>query len=279
MTAKLNFSAMSVAYIQHSLEYTIDSFKRLGFKAIEFWAAEPHFYAEDFSNHDEALRYLADLKKKFDENGIKVVMYTSETLAYPFSYSHPNSNVRKRTVEYMKRACLEALALGCRRVFINSGCGLRDLDREESWKNCVESFREICHFAADLGIDIVLEQLQPYESNLVIKLEDCKRMKKEVGFKNLKICLDLVAMEVAGESIDQYFDTFKSDIVHIHLADKNHEILGDGDYHLDKYLKYLESQDFKGYVSLEINDSIYWTNPHESLEKSKIWLEDRGYSV
>ncbi|MDU6065365.1 MAG: TIM barrel protein [Anaerococcus sp.] len=93
----------------------------------------------------------------------------------------------------------------------------------------------------------------------------------------MKICLDLVAMEVANEKIEDYFNTFGDDIAHIHLADSNHEILGDGNFPIDKYLEYLESINFDKYISLEINDSIYWNDPEKSLRESISWLKDNNY--
>lgn len=274
---KLKFSAMSVAYVQYSLDYVIESYRKLGLKSIEFWAGCPHFYKADYASKSESLKVLEQIREKLKKNGITVSMYTTETLGYPFSYSHPDEKVRKRTLEHMKDACDEALAIGCNRVFVNTGCGLRDLPKEESFQRTADTYKELCSYAKNLGVDIVLEQLQPYESNLVISLEDCIEMKRLVGYDNFKICLDVVAMEVAGENIQQYFDAFGDDVVHIHLADRNHEILGNQDYPLENYLKYLEEINYKEYISLEINDSIYWIDPHGSLEKSKEWLAAHGY--
>ena len=64
---------------------------------------------------------------------MQVVIYTPETLSYPFSYSHPDPAVRGRTIDYMRQAMEDALALGTDRVFLNTGCHPRDLDREEGW--------------------------------------------------------------------------------------------------------------------------------------------------
>ena len=277
MKEQLKFSAMSVAYVQYSLDYVIASYQKLGLKAIEFWAAEPHFHAQNFPDRQRALDYLRSIKEKLDDAGIVVSMYTAETLNYPASYSHPEKHVRDATLAYMKAACEEALVLGCKRVFVNTGCGLRDLPREDSWRRCVQSYQDLCDYAAGLGVEIVMEQLQPYESNLVTNLDDCRRMKSDVSRDNFKICLDVVAMEVAGEKMEDYFEAFGKDLVHIHLADQNHEILGKGSYQIDEYLTTLKERDFQDYVSLEINDSIYWMDPHKSLELSINWLRDKGY--
>ena len=46
-----------------------------------------------------------------------------------------------------------------------------------------------------------------------------------------------------------------------------------GELPLKDYLKTLEEYDYDGIVDLEINDSIYWDDPHESIRKSVEWLK------
>jgi len=271
---KARIAAMDVQYLQYSLDYIIDSYNKCELKNMEFWAGEPHYYRMDYKTQHEAYQRLKGIREKLNNNGIKVIMYTPETLNYPYSFSHPDQTVRRRTIEFFEMCCEDALSLGCQCIFINTGCGLRDINREESWKRVVSSFNEICSIGEKYNIDFVLEQLQPYESNLVTTLDDTCRMIREVNKENLKVCLDVVAMEAAGEKINQWFSKLKKQIVHIHLADTNHQVLGTGNYDIKSYLDYLKRIDFTGYVSLEINDSIYWTNPHLSLLKSVEFLND-----
>ena len=119
-----------------------------------------------------------------------------------------------------------------------------------------------------------MEQLQPYESNLVLNLQDIKRVLDEVDSPAMYICVDVVAMAVAGEELKDYFEVLGRDRIKlIHFADTCHYILGDGELPLKDYLKTLEEYDYDGIVDLEINDSIYWDDPHESIRKSVEWLK------
>ena len=267
-------AAMSVQYLQFSLDYLIDSYVKCGIHNIEFWAGEPHYYRMDYLTRFEAANRLKSIKARFTDNGIKVIMFTPETLNYPYSFSHPDQAVRNRTVEFFDMCCQDALELDCHRIFINTGCGLRDIKREESWKRVVDSLVRLCDVGKKYNIDFVLEQLQPYESNLVTTLAEMKQVIKDVGQPNLKICLDVVAMEVAGENMKDWFQELGEDIEHIHLADQNHQILGTGDYPIKTYLGYLGLVNFDGYISLEINDSIYWMDPHRSLYQSIDYLNN-----
>jgi protein FrlC len=247
--------------------------EKCGVKNIEFWGAIPHYCSLDYSR-EEANKVLKKSRERIEGKGMKVILYTPETLAYPYSFSDPGESVRNRTIKYFEDAFQDAIALGTKRVFINSGCGLRDLDREVSWKHAVDTIRKICIAAQQYDVELVLEQLQPYESNLVCSLADIERMIGDVGCENLKVCLDVVAMEVAGDTVDDFFHALGNRIVHIHLADSNHQILGEGEYPVKDYLSDIENNKFQGYISLEINDSIYWMDPHDSIRKSMKFLED-----
>ena len=86
-----------------------------------------------------------------DERGLDVSVYTPETLAYPYSFSHPEEEVRKRTVDYFSMAMDDALLFGTNKVFLNSGCGLLDLPREESFARLVDTYKKIAAIAEQKG--------------------------------------------------------------------------------------------------------------------------------
>jgi len=265
---KNQLAVMSVQYVHYTLDYYIESMKKNSIKNIDLWGGLFHYCSLDY-NEEEAKEKLLQIKHKLTDLDMKVVMYTPETLNYPYSISSCESKTIERTINYFKRAIDDALILGCDKVFINSGCAPRNLPREESWNRAVDSVKKICNYAQKKNVTIVMEQLQPYESNLVVTLEDMKRFFKEVNSDVLKVCIDVVAMAVSNETIEQYFEAFGTDKIYsIHFCDSNHYILGDGNLPLKEYLNTLEKYNFKGLIDLEINDSIYWENPHESVVKS-----------
>ena len=104
-----------------------------------------------------------------------------------------------------------------------------------------------------------------------------KAMLEEVNSPALKTCVDLVAMEVAHENLEDYYKVLGEDIIQfIHFADgdpSGHYILGDGNYPLKEYIKILEKHNYTGIIDLEINDSIYWDDPHNSVERSVDYLK------
>lgn len=269
-----NFAVMSVQYVHYSLEYYLDSMVKNGLKHVDLWGGIPHYCRLDYPSAEDAKQKIGSIRAMMEERGLDVSVYTPETLAYPYSFSHPEEEVRKRTVDYFSMAMDDALLFGTNKVFLNSGCGLLDLPREESFARLVDTYKKIAAIAEQKGIELVLEQLQPYESNLVLNLQDIKRVLDEVDSPAMYICVDVVAMAVAGEELKDYFEVLgRERIKLIHFADTCHYILGDGELPLKDYLKTLEEYDYDGIVDLEINDSIYWDDPHESIRKSVEWLK------
>ena len=269
-----NFAVMSVQYVHYSLEYYLDSMVKNGLKHVDLWGGIPHYCRLDYPFAEDAKKKIGSIRAMMEERGLDVSVYTPETLAYPYSFSHPEEEVRKRTVDYFSMAMDDALLFGTNKVFLNSGCGLLDLPREESFARLVDTYKKIAAIAEQKGIELVLEQLQPYESNLVLNLQDIKRVLDEVDSPAMYICVDVVAMAVAGEELKDYFEVLGRDRIKlIHFADTCHYILGDGELPLKDYLKTLEGYDYDGIVDLEINDSIYWDDPHESIRKSVEWLK------
>lgn len=271
-------AVMSVQYVHYTFDYYLDSMHQCGIKNLDLWGGSPHYCRLDYLTSSSAERKLLEMRRKAESLGMKYVMYTPETLGYPYSFSAPEQPIRDRTVDYFDMAMDDALTLGTNRVFMNSGCGPLDIPREDSWKRAVETIHKICEMAEKRGISILLEQLQPYESNLLVNLPQMKEMLNEVHSPALKTCVDLIAMEVAGENLEDYYNVLGEDTIQfIHYADgdpSGHFILGDGNLPLKEYLNILEKHNYTGIVDLEINDSIYWDDPHTSVQQSVNYLKE-----
>ncbi len=268
-----DFAVMTPSYQQYSFDYVLDSIQKIGLHNIDFWGGIPHFYRFDYSEN-EAQAYLKELRKKAEDKGMRFVIYTPETLAYPYSIADPNKKTVQRTIDFFRMSMDDALTLGTDRLFINTGTGLRDLPVEESMDICIASIAKICEDAEAKGITMMLEQLQPYESNLCYDIHGIKKIMDAVDSKNLKICVDLVAMDVAGEDLKLYYRTFGEEkIGFIHFSDAHHEICGTGDLPLKEYIETLEKHNYSSIVDLEINDSIYWFDPHDAHKRTVDYLK------
>lgn len=176
-----NISVMNVQYWHYSFEYFLDSMERCNLKNIELWAGAPHYCFDDHETRAEASAKIASLRRQIESRGMRVVMLTPEQLNYPINIAGRDSAYRKKSLNYFIRNMQDALEFGTDRLFITSGWSLLDEPREDAWKRSVESLQFLSARAKEYGVTLIIEQLQPYESNLLTTCDDMVRMLHEVG--------------------------------------------------------------------------------------------------
>ena len=270
-----NMAVMNVQYWHYSFDYFLDSMEKCKLRNIELWTGAPHFYYDHFISHSEQTRHIARLRDKIAARGMRVVMVTPEQLNYPVNLAGREPVYRQKSIDYFCTHMQIAQQLGVDRVFVTSGWGLLDEPREHAWQRAVDSLRVLCRRAAELGVTLVIEQLQPYESNLLTTCDDMACMLDQVGSDALQCCVDVVAMAVVGDRLETFLQRLGKRVQHIHFADGNpsgHYVCGDGNLPMQEYLQVLERYDYQGYLTLEINDSIYWDDPHQSIERTARYL-------
>lgn len=252
-------AGMNIHYMNYSLEYFLDAQVRAGIKTIEFWTGVPHYYLDTTVYAD-----CKELKKKINDRGLEVKIFTPENCNYQFQFAASKPLIFEKSFEYFSNGIKAAAELGCEIMQCNSGWGYLDETREEAWKRSVEMLSRLADVAQKEGVTLALESLRPEESNLVIRLEDVKRMINEVNYSNLKVLIDTTAMGVAGETLKQWFDAFGKEIIHMHFVDGNpygHLIWGDGHHNLEEFLTVLKDNNYNGYLGQEITDPKYFKDP------------------
>lgn len=267
-----NLAAMSVQYWQFSFPYFLDSMVKCGIQNIDMWAGEPHYYRENYSSSAEAARIIREMRHQMEDRGQKVIMYTPETLTYPYSAAAPSREARGRIIDFYKQAMDDMLAFGTNQLFCNPGWGPRDLPVEDSWKRSVETFQAVCEHARKMGVTLNIEQLQPYESNLVNTVAQLRQFVDDIGADNMVCCLDIGAMVVVDNGIEDYYRAFPNKVQHVHFSDRNHEVPGDQDLPLADYIDQLNAKGYDGYLSLEVNDGIYAQDPHGAFMRAAAYM-------
>ena len=262
-------------YKRYTLDYFLASAQRLGYETIELWASGPHLHLEDF----DAAR-LAELSRSIKARGLKVGCFTPEQCVYAISVSHPDPVYRRRTIDFFNRHIEAAAALDCDRMVVSTGFAYLDVDPEDAFGWCVESFQEIGRKAEAEGVILALEPFTKFTTHICNEASQLVRMLKEVGSKNLTALADTDVIATTG--VDT-FTTFcsmvgKEKLGHVHFVDGNpggHLAPGDGALDLDSALNTLKSMDYIGYLGLEILDRRYVMDPEDAMRRSLAWNLER----
>ncbi len=270
------FGIMTVGYQQYSLEYCFDSIADSGLKNVDFWGGAGHYCYFDTPS-EERQKKVRTIRRMLDERGLKMSVFTPEQLClYPINVASSNDYVRKNSLTIVRQYIEDTKEFDANYFFAQMGYCAFDEDEEEGFERAVESLREMADYAESLGVRMVMEQLQRYESNLCFNRQMLKRLIDAVGSPSLTACVDCVAAAAAGETVDEYFETFGR-IDHVHLADGDptgHLVPGEGSNPLDSYLRSLAEHDFIGSITLEVNNQIYFSDPDSATKRAVRWLRD-----
>ncbi|RUT33798.1 endonuclease [Paenibacillus zeisoli] len=263
----MKLAGMNITYRHFPFQHFLESMTRLEIDHIELWAGEPHLYV-----YRNVLGNLREIRKQLRSRNIKVVCYTPEQCVYPYNIAASDPDLRKKSVDYFIENLYAALELETDMMLMTSGIGDFAVSQEESWKYASDSIHQVCKVAQQEGLTIALEPLTRFESNLIVDSKGVKQMLEEVGSPPLKGMIDTVAMQLAGETPEDYLQTLP-EMCHFHLIDGDgksdaHLALDDGVLDWRKYLEDLQRHNYKGACTLEIMGFHYYQNPHEALMES-----------
>lgn len=273
MTAlsRLQIAGMNQHYRRFSFDYFLESQARAGYKNIELWCGAPHYHIDP-----ESFESCKTMKKRVLDRGLKIVSVTIPSFQRPYQCAAQPGSPFKQSFKYFANGIRATAELGCSLMTLNSGWGLHTEYPGEAWKRSAEMISSLCRVAEGEGVTLVLESLRNDESNIVFDLASAKKMFDAIDNSCLKMMVDTIAMGAAGETLDDWFDTFGPDLRHMHFLDGNpyvHAIWGDGSYPLEAMLGVLCKRGYKGYLVQEIADDKYFSDPANADIRSMRVLE------
>ena len=259
-------AGMGIHYMYYSLDYFLQSQAELGFKTIEMWCGLPHFILDDYGYQD-----TQELKKKVESYGLHIGVFTPECAMYSYLICAHDPLAQKHSMGYYTNGIKAAGEVGAKIMLTNCCGGDWKEDPERTFDRAVQVLRKLAPVAEDNGVTLAVETVRPEESRVVITLPELKRLLDAVDHPNVKAALDVTAMGVAGETMQEWFETLGSDIRHMHFPDGRpygHLIWGDGLHPLEDYLQLLNDYHYEGYLGQEITDGRYFDDPKEADRKN-----------
>lgn len=223
-------AVMNISHRYFDLEEFFSSAAASGYTCCELWTGAMHLYV-DCHGYD-SLEQVRELSQRY---GVRIVgLCPEQNNPKPWNIAARGNEARARTLAYFKNVVDIAAELGAEQVMVSSGWAFLNEPIEDAWGRSASMLRAIAEHAGERGVRLVLEALQPVESMIVNSAADTKRMIEAVDHPALKACLDLGAMAVAGDTIDDYFDLLGDDVAHVHFVDvaadgTTHLAWGDGD--------------------------------------------------
>ena len=125
--------------------------------------------------------------------------------------------------------------------------------RSQAMAWLVDALRECAAAARPLGVDLVVEPINRYETDLVNTVDEALRLLEQVQADNIGLLPDTFHMNIEEPSIEASLRRAGRHIRHFHVADSNRRHPGAGHLDFGRILATLQSEaGYQGWVSAEM---------------------------
>ena len=220
---------------------------------------------------DLALYSAAEATSVLRDHGLRPFSLTPENV----DLAHPDETVRQEALDYYLRLLAFAAELGEPLVSCHGYVGrvkpMATMAREYGW--LVEAVCKIASQAEGLGLKMVFEVLNRYESHLVNTGEEALRLLNDVGQDNLGVLLDAYHMNIEERVPAETIRRVGERLWLYHMADSNRQAIGRGHTDFGAQLWALEDIGYDGPIIFEC--TAPGPDPFTPIkdEKSRPWLE------
>ena len=256
-------------YTRWPFEHYLETLNRLGIKAMEFYAASPHMYPDDYT-----VGMASELRQKIEKAGVEVHIITTEQCSYPISICCDDFYMRERSLRVYEKTLELGQELGAKTMQVMGGYYNREEGEHlsELQKRAKEGIYRVARYAEKLDMDIVLEADPP---SAIKNCKDIRSFLDELRLPNVYGMIDFGASWTCGEDFEEAVEILGNDLRHIHLNDvKNMEpcfAAGRGDIPIYGWLDILDKHGYKGDITPE-----YWGTKYE-LEADEVFEETIAY--
>lgn len=128
---------------------------------------------------------------------------------------------------------------------------LKPDQRKAEWDLAVNNLQKVCEMAGSRGLNIALEPLNRFESDLVNTAADVMRMVKDINHPSANVILDSFHMSIEERDVEQAIKLVGDNLIHVQVSENYRGAPGSGQTPWDAYKKGLEAINYKGIVSIE----------------------------
>jgi len=215
----------------------------LGFDAVEI-----------FPRSTEELN-AKDLKSLLRQHKLKLAAMGTGAgwVVHRLRLTDPDAQVRARARAFIASVIDFAGSFGAPAIVGSlQGRSEGDVTREQAFDWLREHLEQLAPRAHALGVPLLFEPLNRYETNLITSVADGLALLRPLRTKNVKLLVDLFHANIEETSIAEALRLAGSDLGHVHFADSNRRAVGLGHTDFVPIARALVDLGFKGYVSAEI---------------------------
>ena len=123
--------------------------------------------------------------------------------------------------------------------------------RKIEWDRAVLGIQKVCEMAEARALEIGVEPLNRFESDLINNVEDLLRLIDDINHPVAKICLDMFHMNIEETDPEQAIIAAGEKLIHMQVSENYRGIPGTGSSNWQAYYNGLEKINYTGTVSIE----------------------------
>lgn len=249
----IKFSICNELFKGWSIERIVRYISRIGYEGIEI---APFTISSDIRNVSKSER--TKIRETAERYNIEIVG-THWLLVTPpgLHITHPDENVRKRTLEYLITLVKFTAEIGGKIMVFGSPKQrniLPGVSRDKAWEWAISLFKKVSAIAEDHGVTVCIEPLSRDQTNFINTAEEAVDLINAVNSPSFRLILDVRSMFDEKISHDEIIRRYGEYLAHFHANDSNGLGPGFGKARYPKIAKALNDVNYKGYVSVEVFD-------------------------
>jgi sugar phosphate isomerase/epimerase len=239
-----------------NLEESMGKAAALGFDGIELFTASGNAISTDV------------LKKLLGKYKLQLAAVGTGAgkVIHGLTLTDTNNAIREKAIAFIKQM-MEFGALFGAPAIIGSmqGNAVQGVSHSQSIGLLAEALHVLDQHAASLGVKLIYEPLNRYETNLMNNLDDAAAFIEYNKFKNVVLLADLFHMNIEEADPAASIQKNRQHIGHVHFADSNRKPVGYGHTQMESIANALTSTGYDGYVSAE---AFPWPDPDRAAAQT-----------
>lgn len=119
------------------------------------------------------------------------------------------------------------------------------------WNRAVTNLRKVCNTAAKHGLEIAIETLNRFETDLINTAAELKQLISDINEPQAKAILDGFHMNIEEPSIEEAIKAVGDKLIHVQVSENYRGTPGTGQTNWAAWKRGLEAVNYQGYVSIE----------------------------
>lgn len=123
--------------------------------------------------------------------------------------------------------------------------------KKTEWERAVTNLRKVSEKAADKGLELAIEPLNRFESDLINTTEDALRLVRDIDHPVAKVMVDGFHMSLEEKDMEAAIRRAGDKLIHVQVSENYRGTPGTGQTNWGSFRKGLEAIDYHGVVSIE----------------------------